>query len=850
MKSRFRWVACKIEELRYCYDRRTLRYALEDRRLLQTLSDTYGRILAKISEHDMQDATSILRLLAWSQRPLRLEEFADAIAVDLNAKPAFDPQNRSLHPQDILQACQGLVSLSTAAESTDSGYSERNRQLRFTHFSVKQYLLSDRIESRFRLGMDRSLGNAQVAKICLAYLASVTAHSLSLEDIRSQYPFAQYSAEHWSDHARAADAADYVLWGLVASFLDSGNAAFGTCYRLFDPERPQSDTDDDRVTQLPDPLYIASLLGLDRVVHRLIQNGPDINAKRGLYGNPLQAASFAGYHSTVQIILDAGADVNAQDDEYGTALHMASLKGFDKVVLLLVDHGADVNASGGNYITALQAASSNGHHKVVQILLDKGADVNALGGKYGNALQAASANGHDSILKILLDCGADVNTQVEYSGTVLYRASQEGLDQIAQTLIKYGAEVDVQGGEYGTALQVAVHEGHLGVVQLLLDRGANINAHYGTHGTALQIASEGGHESIVRILLGRGAEIMTASPPGSMLLHAVARKGLTQILELLLGIVASIEMTDSAGCSLINIAAQKGHLDVTRLLLERGADVSISDIEGWTPLNRAADGGYFEVVKLLIEHDADLETRNNVGHTPIYSAAEKGHIEIIGILLDSGAKVSNEGWGASHRGRDEIMRVQLARASRYQEGHSNVAYSEFHDSGYSSRQTRPMVDDHKGADLQPVDDDIQSVGTVEADIQSTTESLTFSNIREAAADEIAKAFIGDDEISMLYDEGLKRMNDSKFIDNHRRLLKLFYLEAAKDAKDASDHVVLRFLRSRIARVRVSARIIKAKDPLDEGFEMDIDRGPFLRLLNEILTPADKIRDTSQWTERQ
>lgn len=212
----------------------------------------------------------------------------------------------------------------------------------------------------------------------------------------------------------------------------------------------------------------------------------------------------------------------------------------------------------------------------------------------------------------------------------------------------------------------------------------------------------------------------------------------------------------------------------------------------------------------------------------------------------SEARVSNAIWEALYRGRDEMMQSQLAN----QLDQSNDARSVPPDSGYESNQTWPMVDNRKCLDSQPLDEDVQSVGTVETDIQSSTESLALSNVREAAANEIARALIGDEEISKLYDEGLRRMDGLRFIENHRRLLKLFYLEAAKDAADASHYIVVRFLRSRIARIRVSARIVKAKDPLDEDSESEIDEGQSLRLIEGILTQADKRRDISRWTETQ
>jgi ankyrin repeat protein len=46
----------------------------------------------------------------------------------------------------------------------------------------------------------------------------------------------------------------------------------------------------------------------------------------------------------VQLLLEQGADVNAQGGEYGNALLASSYGGHNKIVQLLLEHRADVNA--------------------------------------------------------------------------------------------------------------------------------------------------------------------------------------------------------------------------------------------------------------------------------------------------------------------------------------------------------------------------------------------------------------------------------------------------------------------------------------------------------------------------
>ncbi|KAF5845578.1 hypothetical protein GGP41_009390 [Bipolaris sorokiniana] len=101
------------------------------------------------------------------------------------------------------------------------------------------------------------------------------------------------------------------------------------------------------------------------------------------------------------MLLDEGANVNAQGGPFGNALQAASAEGRVQVVEMLLK-GANTNAKG---------ASEEGHEQVVKMLLDKGADANAQGGECGNALRVASARGLEPIVKMLLDAGAEINTQ-------------------------------------------------------------------------------------------------------------------------------------------------------------------------------------------------------------------------------------------------------------------------------------------------------------------------------------------------------------------------------------------------------------------------------------------------------
>jgi ankyrin repeat protein len=467
--DRFRWAACQLDALENCLDYRTLQNALAS--LPKTLDETYARILRGIPEEHKQNAIRILQFLTYSERPLRIEEAVDAIVVDAEGDQHFNPKYRMPDPREISCYCSSLVVVVSAKEhSYDKD--DKPMELQLAHFSVKEYLTSDRLDNDIAQNFQEVVAKALIAIVCLAYLLHLDL-ALPIKEIRKRFPLAQYCARYWIIYAAVAESKDETLQGFTKEFFCCHRSSYRNCYSLHRPDRPWDNEPAKGGNEPASALYYASFGGLVNAVKYLLSQGADVNAQGGVYGNALQAASAEGHDQVVQRLLNGGADVNAQGGEYGNALQAASAEGHDQIVQRLLEGGADVNAQGGVYGNALQAASAEGHDQVVQRLLEGGADVNAQGGVYGNALQAASAEGHDRIVQRLLEKGADVNAQGGEYGNALQAASVEGHDQIVQRLLEKGADVNAQGGRrYGNALQAALAKGHDQIVQRLREKGA------------------------------------------------------------------------------------------------------------------------------------------------------------------------------------------------------------------------------------------------------------------------------------------------------------------------------------------------------------------------------------------
>ena len=514
---RFRWVACQFDILKHCHNRSAIRRELIN--LPRTLQATYARIISRVQPEHMPYMTRLLQFLVYSQRPLRLDEAVDAVAVDTNSRPRFDAANRTEIPEEVSAYCAGLIIL--VKKQAKEGETTTVTEIQLAHVSVQEYLTSGQLEGGIATDLQENVAKLSIVTVCLSYLQDM-GHSYTLSKTRQEYPLAQYSARYWAQNAAVIESLDKPVsirekyFSCLEEYF-SDQRAFELGYQLYRPDTPWRENPDD----LAEPvtcLYYTSVCGLLHATRLLLQKGADVNAQdNGKWGNALQAASERGHEEVVELLLLMGADVNAQGKgEWGNALQAASGRGHEVIVRMLLEFGADVNAQvRGEWGSALQAASGRGHKAVARLLLEAGADINAQDSIWGSALQAASGRGHEAIVRMLLEFGADVNAQGSVWGSALRAASGEGHKAIVRLLIERGADVNARDNERDDALLSASREGHEAVVRLLLAAGANLNVYSRRYENVLTSVSRQGYEGIVRLLLEENANISCYTSPYS-----------------------------------------------------------------------------------------------------------------------------------------------------------------------------------------------------------------------------------------------------------------------------------------------------------------------------------------------
>ncbi|KAH9073559.1 hypothetical protein EDB83DRAFT_2191480, partial [Lactarius deliciosus] len=160
----FRWVFCQLEALQDCLPasvRRTLK------ELPESLDETYERILKEIKRPSRDHAHRLLQCLTVAVRPLRVEELAELLAYDFDSAeegiPKVDPNWRwSDHERAVLSTCSSLIAVVGA---------DGSRVVQFSHFSVKEFLTSDRLAtssgdtSHYHISL--GLAHTLLAQACL-----------------------------------------------------------------------------------------------------------------------------------------------------------------------------------------------------------------------------------------------------------------------------------------------------------------------------------------------------------------------------------------------------------------------------------------------------------------------------------------------------------------------------------------------------------------------------------------------------------------------------------------------------------------------------------------------------------
>ncbi|VDB95692.1 unnamed protein product [Peniophora sp. CBMAI 1063] len=704
----FLWVDLQLRALRHC-SKGDVEHVLLD--LPGDLDDTYGRILREFPDRGsmVHSARRVFECIASAQWPLSVMEVfhilsanvespqvaevlsdAEVTETETETETETDSGESSHyvssdehidHAKDIIRkACPTLLDIVV----TDG----RRETVQFIHFSVKEYLMSQRehsgnstVSHGHGYMFDARTANITFAKVCLRVLCGDPLRPPVMQD---------YAVLFWHNHVGLSRGhEDNQLNSQLSSFLRLDSPSFA------------------RLTRALATSYLSYWM----------QRPHDLSGHMLSCHSALHAAAGLGLQKQVDQMLDRCSRekleevIDARDWYTGTPLHSAVVRGHIGVSRSLLDHGASINIPGGfeSKKTQLEYAISGGNINLIRLMMryssvdDSGARIPAchIRNKYGETVCHLAAVHRDvNVLHTVLEYGALVDVEDnEVGNTPLHDAVREGLLGIVSTLLAQPASdgcsdplsrrCSARNWDNETALCVAVRRGHVGIARYLLpytsfdDNGSN-----GEQVPPLQHAVAGRHLDCVRLLLNHppanesnaaALRYNTWSGLGTWCgnaLHCAAEGGNIDILNLLLAQPSvRIDYTDSDGSTLLHHAVSSSKLDIVRTVIECGSLHDVLGYRGWLPLHEATDRGQLESVRMLLTHPRTSSTAtfqcrtkvklgfgNDLEHnaTALHIAAENGHVDICRILIEHGSLL-NETTSSGETPLHSAERMKWAR---------------------------------------------------------------------------------------------------------------------------------------------------------------------------------------------
>ena len=328
-----------------------------------------------IKKTNKVQAYRMLQFLAVAIRPLSVAELAELLAFEFDAaaKEGIPKLNADLrwedHEQAVLSTCSSLITIV---------YARGDPVVQFSHFSVKEFLLSDRLAtsskdiSRYHVVLEDA--NTLIARACLGVLLRDPVDENSAETA----PLTQYAASNLVAHALVENVASRIRDGMEQLF-DPDRPYFSAWVKLWSVDYNRWGSDRQLKKQAgAAPLYCAAFCGLHEMAGRLVLKYPQYaNAIGGEAGTALHAASYAGHINVVRSLLKSGVDVDSRGRWRQSPLVFVSAGERLGVVQCLLDHGANVNFQSDSGITPLSRALRGGSIEIVRVLLEHNADVNS-----------------------------------------------------------------------------------------------------------------------------------------------------------------------------------------------------------------------------------------------------------------------------------------------------------------------------------------------------------------------------------------------------------------------------------------------------------------------------------------
>jgi ankyrin repeat protein len=370
----------------------------------------------------------------------------------------------------------------------------------------------------------------------------------------------------------------------------------------------------------------------------------------------------------------------------------------------------------------------------------------------------------------------------EKSSTILHIASSASLLSVVEGLLSTHPDLEQMDSSGNRALHYACRWGHTKLVKVLLDAGAMVEAENSSKCTALERAAANGHEEVVELLVEKRAEINKQTGYTGNALYGAAAKGSTTIVRRLLDHKANANAQGGQYGNALQAAACEGHQAVVQLLLDSGAEVNAQGGQYGNALQGAAYRGDQAIVQLLLDNKADINAQGGQYGNALQAAASKGYQAIVQLLLDNKADINAQG--------GEYGNALQAAASK----------------GYQAIVELLLGDETSLSDSSEAISVASDASAIFSTVASLSSKSSISSIIHEAIEQFARIIIGEEDLKDKYEIAVSRCTEERFLRNHKRLLKRYFLDLTAEVETDVQRHAVRALRGSLQRAQVSSKV--------------------------------------------
>ncbi|KAF2184514.1 hypothetical protein K469DRAFT_175914 [Zopfia rhizophila CBS 207.26] len=318
--------------------------------------------------------------------------------------------------------------------------------------------------------------------------------------------------------------------------------------------------------------------------------------------------------------------------------------------------------------------------------------------------------------------------------------------------------------------------------------------------------NESSGEEVMTLLLERRANEVQITEEVVKAAAGSGRSGKGVMTLLLKGREDEVQITEEAVIQIV----RKFDKEVTMLLLERRGDKGQITEEAVVQIARRFDK---EVMMLLLERRGD-EVQITEEVVKAAAGNELSGEEVMTLLLER----------RDFMDLDSVMSDDATEGSSAFSGFGGLSSNSTLATSYQGPRTTLTAANSRRHPIPElpdiVDQDVTSVASADSELFSTNDMIssnsTLSRIREVAIKYLVQEFTTDVELTALYKLAIAKMPLDRFVRNHERLLRMYFIQLGSHEKTSKERLAIRVLRGRTERnmmAQETCRLLALPDPL-------------------------------------